>query len=55
MLVHTDGVYVTWVSMTDLQKSLDFQNLCHLATTKIKVTAKQNIVIKIKLENIKEK
>ena len=32
----TDGVYVIWVSMTDLQKSLDLQNLCHLATTKIK-------------------
>ena len=32
----TDEVYVIWVSMSDLQESLDLQNFCHVATKKIK-------------------
>ena len=31
----TDEVYIICVSMTDLQKSLDLQNSCHLATQKM--------------------
>ena len=32
----TDEFYVIQMSMIDLQKNLDLQNLCHLATAKIK-------------------
>ena len=30
----TDEVYIICVRIIDLQRSLDLQNLCHLATTK---------------------
>ena len=29
-------LYVIWVNMNDLQENLDLQNLCHLASKKIK-------------------
>ena len=29
-------LYVIWVKMSDLQENLDLQNLCHLASQKIK-------------------
>ena len=31
-----NDLYVIWVKMSDLQKSLDHQNLCHSATKKDK-------------------
>ena len=41
--------------MSDLQKKIiDFSNLCHLATKKLKVIAVQNILLKIKFKNTKE-
>ena len=43
------------VRIIDLQKSLDLQHLCHLAKRKLKVIAIENIILKIKLQNIKEK
>ena len=51
----TDEVYVICASMSDLQKGLDLQNLYHLATTKLKAIAIQNILLKLKWENVKEK
>ena len=52
----TDEVYVIWASMSDLKKSWDLQNSCHLAKKKkkLKVIAIQNILLNIKLENKKE-
>ena len=44
-----------WISISDLQKNLDLQNLFNLAKKKLNVTAIQNILLKIKLEDIKEK
>ena len=51
----TDCFYVIWVSMIDLQKLLDLQNLSYSAIKKFKVIAIQNILLKIKLKNVKEK
>ena len=47
--------YVIWVKMYDLQENLDLQNLCHLASKKLKVTAVQSILLKAKSKNTKEK
>ena len=44
-----------WISISDLQKNLDLQNLFNLAKKKLNVTAIQNILLKVKLEDIKEK
>ena len=47
--------YVIWVKMSDLQENVYLQNLCHLASKKLKVTAVQKIQLKIKSKNKKEK
>ena len=36
----TDEVYVIWASISDLKKSRDLQNSCHLAKNKKKKTIK---------------
>ena len=51
----TDKNYVILVKMIDLQKRLYHQNLCHLATKKIKVSAVQNTLLNSKSKNTKAK
>ena len=51
----TDGVYVIWVSMIDLQKSIDPQNLCHLATKKIKSSCNTKYPPKDQIRKYKRK
>ena len=51
----TDKNYVILVKMIDLQKRLYHQNLCPLATKKIKVSAVQNTLLNNKSKNTKAK
>ena len=51
----TDGFYVIWASMIDLQKRLDLQNLCYSATKRLKFIEIQNVLLKVKLKHIKTK
>ena len=51
----TDKNYVILVKMIDLQKRLYHQNLCPLATKKIKVSAVQNTLLNSKSKNTKAK
>ena len=44
-----NDLYVTWVTMSEIQKSLVHQSLCHVAMKKIKVIAKQVKKCKIKI------
>ena len=46
--------YAIWVKMYDLQENLDLQNLCHLASKKLKVTAVQSILLKAKSKTQKK-
>ena len=51
----TDKNYVILVKMIDSQKRLYHQNLCPLATKKIKVSAVQNTLLNNKSKNTKAK
>ena len=51
----TNDLYVIWLKMMDLQKRLGHRNLCHVAIKKIIAFAEQNILLKNKPKNTKEK
>ena len=53
--IYQCSLYIIGESMSDSQNSLDLQNICHLTTKKLKVTAIQNVLLKVKLKNRKEK